>query len=98
MKNSWNNSNSANASSCSWTEVQAKTQFVNRLSFWKKKSLNELSKKNYPSNPFDSNYLDTNLSATYSTPNRWDNTSGKRYYSNQMISNKAICYIEPSQQ
>ena len=44
-------------------------------------------KKNNPSNTLYSNYLETNVSATYSTPNRCDNTSGKRYYSNQVISN-----------
>ena len=31
-KKSWNNSNFAKASSCSWTEVQTKNQFVNQSS------------------------------------------------------------------
>ena len=58
-----------------------------------KNSLNDLSEKNNPSNTSYSNYLDTNVSTTFSTPNRtrWDNTSGQRYYSNQMISNNASC-------
>ena len=56
-----------------------------------KNTLNEFLEKNNPSNTSYSNYLDTNVSATYSTPNRWDNTSGKRYYSNQMVSNNASC-------
>ena len=38
VKNSCNNSNLAKASSCSWMEVQTKTQFVNQSSFWKKKN------------------------------------------------------------
>ena len=37
VKYSWNNSNSTKASSCPWTEVQTKTQYVNQSSFWEKK-------------------------------------------------------------
>ena len=36
-----------------------------------------------------SNYLTTNESATYSTPNRWDNTYGKRYYTKEKIPNNS---------
>ena len=39
VKQSWNNSNSAKASSCSWTEVQTKTQVVNQSSSWGGKSI-----------------------------------------------------------
>ena len=77
VEKSWNNSNTAKASSCSWTEVQTKTRFVNQSSSWGgKDSLNELFKRNNPSNTLYSNYLTTNISTTYSTPNRLDNTSG----------------------
>ena len=37
VKQSCNDSNSAKASSCSWTEVQTKNQFVNQSSSWGEK-------------------------------------------------------------
>ena len=45
--------------------------------------------KNNPSKTLYSNYLTTNASTTYSTPNRWDNTSGKHNHSNEKIPNNA---------
>ena len=63
---------------------------MNQSSSWGiKGSLNELSKNNNPSNTSYSNYLTTNISTTYSAPNRWDETPRKHYHSNEKIPNNA---------
>ena len=46
LKNSWNNSYSTKASSCSWTELQTNNSAEDQLSVWRTKdSLNEFSQK-----------------------------------------------------
>ena len=48
-----------------------------------KKSLIEFFQKNVPSSTLHSNSSNTNLSTTYSTPNRWDNIAGISYHPNE---------------
>ena len=65
--------------------------FLDQTSVWRKTdSLNEFSKKNNPSSTSYSNYSNTNISTTYSAPNRWDNIAEKSYHSRAKFANKRI--------